>query len=260
MTGRFLIDTHCHMAHIGEDPRRIVEDAAAAGVGAVIDIGMGTAESADAVRRSTDLAPHVYATVGVHPNDLEEFAREPDETMRALRRLAAEPRVVGIGETGLDEYRDRSGAGLQEEAFRAQIELARETDLTLVIHCRNAHTRLIEMLEDAGPPGRVVMHCFSGDATFAKKCAGRGYFCSFAGNLTYPRSDELREVARLLPRELLLIETDAPFLAPQSRRGKPNHPALLPETAATLAELRSMPLGPLTEVLQANARRAFLID
>jgi TatD DNase family protein len=254
-----LVDTHCHVAHISDDPQRILADARQAGVDTVIDIGMGTEESAVAARRAAELAPGLYATVGVHPNDLTEYEADPQRTMTALRELAEQPGVVGVGETGLDHYRDRSGHDLQERAFRAQIELARDVDRTLVIHCRDAHDRLLEVLQDAGPPERVVMHCFSGDVQFARVCADLGYYCSFAGNLTYRRSNELRAAAQSMPAELLLVETDAPFLAPLPHRGKPNHPALLPNTVAALAEARSMPLRPLTKLLRANAERAFRI-
>ncbi len=260
MSGVPIIDSHCHIAHIEDDPQRVVADAAEAGVGAIIDIGMGTRESADAAARATELAPHVYATVGVHPNDLDEFEQSPDETMATLKELAGRPRVVGIGETGLDRYRDRSSPEAQERAFGAHIELARSSGKALVIHCRDAHARVAEMLEQTRAPERVVMHCFSGDVSFARLCGELGYFCSFAGNLTYPKADELRAAARIVPIELLLVETDAPFLAPQSHRGKPNHPALLQNTVQALAAARSMPIRPLIDVLAENTRRAFLLE
>lgn len=255
-----IIDSHCHIAHLEDEPERVVADASDAGVGVIIDIGMGTRESAAAADRASGLSPHVYATVGVHPNDLAEFEQSPEETMATLRALAARPRVVGIGETGLDHYRDRSSPEVQERAFRAHIELARTSGKTLVIHCRDAHARVAEVLAEEGSPDRVVMHCFSGDVGFARLCAEYGYYCSFAGNLTYPKADELRTTARSVPPELLLVETDAPFLAPQSHRGKPNHPALLTNTVEALAAARSMPLRPLIQVLSENTRRAFLLQ
>jgi TatD DNase family protein len=253
-----LVDTHCHVAHLDADPSEVVSAAAAQGVDTVIDIGMGTEESAAAVRRASELAPAVYSTIGVHPNELSEFERDPDGTLATLLDLAGRARVVGIGETGLDTFRDRWPLALQEQAFRAQIELAGKTDKTLVIHCRDAHDRLLEvLLED--PPERVVMHCFSGDLAFARSCAEHGFFCSFAGNLTYKRNDDLREVAAWLPAELLLVETDAPFLAPEGHRGKPNSPALLPVTAAVLADVRGFSLGDASRLLRENASRAFLL-
>lgn len=235
-------------------------EAIEAGVATVIDIGMGTEESAAAALRAEELAPHVYATVGVHPNDLEEFGRDPNGTISFLRDLCARERVVGVGETGLDHYRDRSDPRLQEEAFRAHIALAQETNLALVVHCRDAHDRLLEVLADAGLPDRVVMHCFSGDSVLAERCADLGYFCSFAGNLTYKRSDELRDAARTVPPKLLLVETDAPFLAPHPFRGKPNKPALLRHTVEELASARSTPVDELVELIRDNAIRAFGLD
>ncbi len=251
-----LVDTHCHVGHLELGPAEALAAAREAGVQTVVDIAMGTREARTAAERAASTRG-VYACVGFHPNELAEFEDAPDDSISALRELAAQPRVVGIGETGLDLYRDRSAPELQERAFRAQIDLARELDLALVIHCRDAHGPLIEVLDDADAPERVVMHCFSGDVAFARICAERGYFCSFAGNITYKKSGELREVARSLPVELLLVETDAPFLAPEGHRGKPNSPALLPITVEVLAETRSMPFSHLVQTLSDNSTRAF---
>jgi TatD DNase family protein len=237
----------------------VLSDAAEAGVGTVIDIGMGTAESRSSAQRASDHPGRVYACVGIHPNDPEEFEADPDLAMATLGELAVQPGVVGIGETGLDYYRDRSNRDLQETAFRAHIELATRLDRTLVIHCRDAHDRVLQVLKDAGSPERVVMHCFSGDVAFAKTCAERGFFCSFAGNITYRRNDELRKATRSIPPELLLVETDAPFLAPDPNRGKPNHPGLLPNTARVLASERSISLSALARSLAENTRRAFAL-
>jgi len=252
-----FIDTHCHLGHIDRALDEVLDEAAEAGVETVIDIGMGTNESAVSAQRAADRAGRIYAGVGIHPNDLEEFEADPDGTMTKIRELASAPGVVGIGETGLDTYRERSALELQERAFRAHIELAKQADRTLVIHCRDAHERVLAMLDDVGAPPRVVMHCFSGDVEFARRCAERGFYGSFAGNLTYQKNDELRRAARTFPSELLLIETDAPFLAPDPHRGKPNHPGLLPHTAQTLASERSMSLEALSKVLAANTRAAF---
>ncbi len=254
-----LVDSHCHLAHIERPLDEVLAEAEAAGVEALIDIGMGLEESRTAASRARD-GEGLYASVGFHPNDLRAYAADPARSIDELRALATLPRVVAVGETGLDLYRDRSPPDVQEDAFRAHIALAKNTDRALVIHCRDAHDRLLEVLHDAGSPERVVMHCFSGDVRFAETCAEHGYFCSFAGNLTYKRNDELREAARSLPQELLLVETDAPFLAPHPYRGKPNHPALLPNTVDALAEARSTPLSTLTTVLRDNVRRAFLIE
>lgn len=254
-----LVDSHCHLSHIERPLTEVLAEAEAAGVEVVIDIGMGLGESraaADHARSGRGL----YASVGFHPNDLAAYEADPSASMAELRRLATLQNVVAVGETGLDHYRERSSPGLQERAFRAHIALAKDIEHTLVIHCRDAHDRVLDVLDEEGSPERVVMHCFSGDVAFARICAERGYFCSFAGNITYKRSDKLRDAARTVPEELLLVETDAPFLAPHPHRGKPNHPALLPNTVAVLAESRSTSFEELTAVLRENARRAFLIE
>lgn len=254
-----LIDTHCHIAHIERPLADVLADAEAAGVEVVIDIGMGAEESAAAAARASG-GNGLYAAVGYHPNDLSAYAADPTGAMEALRGFLAEPRVVGIGETGIDTYRDRTPVELQEDAFRAHIALAKDADRTLVIHCREAHDRVLAVLDESAPPSRVVMHCFSGDVRFAGECAERGFYCSFAGNITYARSDILREAARALPRNLLLVETDAPFLTPHPFRGKPNHPALIVHTATVLADVRSEPFEALVATLRNNTQRAFRIE
>lgn len=226
------------------------------GVDTVIDIAMGTAESEAVAARAATL-DGVFASVGIHPNDLAEFDADRDGAMAKIAALAPADAVVAIGETGIDLYRERSDREVQADAFRAHIGLARELDLALVIHCRDAHVRVLEVLDETVSPERVVMHCFSGDVAFARTCADRGYYCSFAGNLTYRRSEGLREAAAAVPLELLLVETDAPYLAPHPFRGKPNAPRLLPYTAATLAEVRGLSLEELSSVLRENSSRAF---
>lgn len=251
-----LVDSHCHIAHVSGDAIAVVAAAREAGVTTIIDIGMGTAESAQAVKHATEIEG-VFACVGLHPNDLSEFEADPKRSMATLRDLASSDRVVGIGETGLDFYRDRVAPSVQEEAFRAHIALARQIDRTLVIHCRDAHERVFEVLDEGGPPDRVVMHCFSGDVDYARRCAEHGYFCSFAGNVSYKRSDVLREAARAVPSDLLLIETDAPYLAPDPFRGKPNSPRLLAHTAGALAKARGEDVDELSQTTRDNSYRAF---
>jgi TatD DNase family protein len=219
---------------------------------------MGLEESRTCVARATSL-DGVSVCVGIHPNDLDDFVRDRDGAMAEIATLAREPGVVGIGETGLDFYRDRWAPDVQEEAFRAHIDVAREADKALVIHCRDAHARLLEVLDDAALPERVIMHCFSGDTAFAVVCAERRFFCSFAGNITYKRNDELRQAARSVPPELLLVETDAPFLSPEPRRGRPNAPGYLPLTADRLATELGMELSELERILDGNTRRALTL-
>jgi TatD DNase family protein len=254
-----LIDSHCHLGHVDGDPAEVVREARELGVEAVVDIGMGIVESEAVVARAVAI-DGVHACIGIHPNELEEFERDPEKSMAALADLVAQPGGVGVGETGLDTYRDRWPLELQEKAFRAHIALAREAEKALVIHCRDAHQRVLEVLDDAGPPDRVVMHCFSADAAYASRCAERGYYCSFAGNITYKKSDELRDAARAVPDDLLLVETDAPYLAPLPFRGKPNRPALVIHTAKVLADVRGVPFDDLDVALSRNAKRAFAVD
>ncbi|HVL82504.1 MAG TPA: TatD family hydrolase [Actinomycetota bacterium] len=251
-----VTDTHCHLSHCAGEPAEIVADARRAGVARLIDIGMGIEESLAAAQRTGD---GVYASVGVHPNDLSDWKRDRSGTFSTLRELLSRPGVVAVGETGLDRYRDREDPMDQRRAFADHIELAHETDRTLVIHCREAHAEVLEVLEEVGPPPRVVMHCFSGDVEHARACADRGYWCSFAGNITYPRNSELREAARVLPRELLLVETDAPYLAPVPHRGKPNRPALVGVTADALAEVLGEDPPALRERVERNTEAAFLL-
>jgi TatD DNase family protein len=169
------------------------------------------------------------------------------------------PGVVAVGETGIDTYRDRSSPELQEASFRAHIALAKAVDRTLVIHCRDAHDAVLRVLDDEGAPPRTVMHCFSGDTDFAHECSDRAFFCSFAGNITYKRNDDLRAAAAVVAPELLLVETDAPYLAPVPMRGKPNEPAFVVHTARALADVRSTSYDELLQVLHVNTRRAFVI-
>ena len=254
-----LIDSHCHIGHIERPSGDVLAEARAAGVDSVIDIGMGLMESrASAERASTTIG--VYACVGIHPNDLTEFESDPDGTLRALRDIvASSDRVVGIGETGLDFYRDRWTPEQQERSFLAHIALAKDVDRTLVIHCRNAHDDVLRVLDDEGAPDRVVMHCFSGDVAFAHACNERGFYSSFAGNITYKRNDDLRDAARVVDEQLLLVETDAPFLTPEPFRGKPNAPALVVHAAQRLADVREADVDVLTSTLRTNTHRAFVI-
>ena len=251
------VDTHCHLDHHeGLSVAEQVERARAAGVGLMITIGTDMASSTQAVstaRRFDD----VHACVGIHPNDAMEAS---PRVLEVIERLTEEPEVVAVGETGLDYYRDHTTPQQQSAAFRAHIDLAREHDKTLVIHCREAWADCLAILEDATAPPRVVMHCFSGDVDVAKRCADRGWFMSFAGNVTFKNAADLREAAAVVPPELLLTETDSPFLTPHPHRGKPNDPSYVPYVLETLAEVHQRPVAELESVVEANARRAFALD
>jgi len=258
-----LFDTHCHLNDpaFRTDLGEVLARARRAGLRGAVCVGIDLASSRAALslaRREPDL----WAAVGVHPHHAAEVG--PD-VVKELRRLAAHPEVVAIGETGLDFYRDLSPRPVQREVFRRQIELAKELGLPLIVHDRDAHRDILDILAKAPDPaasaggGRAgVMHCFSGDDEMARSCVELGFYVSFAGPITFPKGDRARSVAAIVPPDRLLIETDCPYLAPQSRRGRRNEPAFLTETAAALAEV----LGRTTEAAAAlttrNARRLFL--
>jgi TatD DNase family protein len=174
--------------------------------------------------------------------------------------LATRPEVVAIGETGLDRYRDHTTPEQQDPVFRAQIDLARRLDLTLVIHCRDAWPACLAVLDEEGAPERVVMHCFSGDLEVVRRCADAGWFLSFAGNVTFRNAQDLRDAAAAAPVELLLTETDSPYLTPHPHRGRWNDPSYVPHTLRALAATRGDDPAGLAAVVRANAFRAFALD
>jgi len=231
-----------------------VEEAAAAGVERIVTIGVGRASSERALALA-DAHPQVHAAIGVHPHDADAYG---PEDAAWLRELAAHPKVVAIGECGLDYYRDRSSRTAQRRCFLDQAALARELGLALVIHSRDAAEDTLAVLADAADPARapVVMHCFS-MPEHVETVVGRGYYTSFAGQLTYSNAKDLQEAARVLPGEHLLVETDAPYLAPVPRRGRPNRPANVAHTLRFLAGLRGEEVEDLDRLTTANAARAF---
>jgi len=253
-----LIDSHCHLdmeAFDGERPQ-VVERARAVGVVAMLTIGAGGALECN--RKAIALAekfPEVYAAVGIHPHDAK--LATPD-ALDAVRAWAAHPKVVAIGEAGLDFRYDRSARPVQEAAFRAFIGLAKECRLPLVVHLREAHDAAVRILreEKASEVGGVV-HCFSGDASAARDFLDLGFYLSFSGTLTFKNAASVREAARVVPEDRLLVETDAPFLAPAPLRGRRNEPAFVIHTAAYLAALRGLDLHTLGARTCANARALF---
>jgi TatD DNase family protein len=253
-----VIDSHCHLEIVGGDVGAQLTAARAVGVTAVVQIGIDVASS----RLSAQVAaehPDVWAAVALHPNEAGRGAATP-EALAAIERLAALPQVKAVGETGLDHFRTGAdGHGPQEESFRAHIAIAKRTGTTLVIHDRDAHDDVLRVLEEEGAPDRVVFHCFSGDAAMARTCADRGYWMSFAGNVTFKNAADLREAAAFVPGELLLVETDAPFLTPMPYRGRPNASYLIPVTMRALADVRGEELDGLCAAVADNSRRAFLL-
>lgn len=246
------MDTHCHLFLMEGDPADVVAAARRAGVGTLVCAGVDPRTS----RRSIDLAqslPEVFATAGMHPHTASEL---DDEGWQQIREMVTVPRVVAVGECGLDFYRMRSPREDQERAFGLHISLSRETGLPVVVHVRDAWPDALRLL-DEGSAERVVLHCFSGDASIARECAARGWFLSFAGNLTYPKNGHLREAAAATPVDQLLVETDSPFLAPQPFRGRDNSPANVVEVIREIATARATSFEAVRDATSANARTAF---
>jgi TatD DNase family protein len=248
-----LFDTHAHLhfPEFAEDLDGVLARARDAGVRRMLTIGTSVETSRAAVALA-GREPDVWAAVGIHPHD----AAEADERALAeIERLAADPRVVAIGETGLDFFRDRSPRDAQRGAFRAQLGLARRVEKPVVVHCRDAHDETLAILaEERVSEVRGIMHCFSGDLDIARRCLDLGLLISLAGPVTYPNARALPDVARGVPIDRLVVETDCPFLPPQPYRGKRNEPAYLAITAGRVAELRGEPLADLAARTTENAR------
>jgi TatD DNase family protein len=254
-----VVDTHAHLGLCEQEEAELVDSAAEAGVRRILTVGLGEESNPEAVRVAGE-HEGVFASVGRHPNSAGGF---DDAAAAAIEELCASPGVVAVGETGLDFYRDRSQPEDQRRAFSAQIAIARRTEKPLVVHLRDregseaAVAEAFETLaaEDVGLS--VILHCFSAGPRWAERAAELRWYCSFAGNLTYPKADEIREAAVLVPEDRLLVETDSPFLAPQPVRGRPNQPANVVATAERLAEVRGVAYGDLERIVEANAARVF---
>jgi TatD DNase family protein len=247
-----LFDTHCHLFLMDGHPASSVEAARAAGLAGLVCVGIDPESS----RRSRELADSlagVFATSGVHPHTASAFDAAAGAT---IEELARDPRVVAVGETGLDYDRMRSPAEDQVRVFRAHAALAREAGKPVVVHTRDAWDDVLRILEEERAE-RVVLHCFSGDAAVVREASARGYHCSFAGNVTYPKNAELRRSASLVPADLLLVETDSPFLPPQPLRGRDNQPANVGHVVVALAEARGEDPGEVARRTTENARLTF---
>jgi TatD DNase family protein len=250
-------DSHCHLDIMGTPVPEVLAAGRAVGVEKIVTIGIDLPSSryaADAAAASDD----VLAAVALHPNEAGAGAAT-EEALAEIARLAALPQVVAVGETGLDHYRTEGEQGrrAQEESFRRHIAIAKESGCALVIHDRDAHDDVLRVLVEEGAPERTVFHCYSGDAAMARVCADRGYVMSFAGNVTFKGAAALREAAAVAPRDLLLVETDAPFLTPMPYRGAPNAPYLVPLTLRALAEVRGEDVGDLAAAVRATSQRVF---
>ena len=245
-----MIDTHAHLDACAEPADDLVSRAREAGVRRIVSVGTGI----DSCRETLEIAARhegVFAALGIHPHE----AGEPDAgRLDELRELLADERAVAVGETGLDFYRDYAPHDRQRELFERQLELAAELGKTVVVHTRAASDETAAALAPFG--GTVVLHCFSAPELLSV-ALDRGYYVSFAGNVTYPKAEELRDAARAVPSERLLAETDSPYLAPQPRRGRPNEPANVVHTVAALAEARGEDTAELAAQIEANASAAF---
>jgi TatD DNase family protein len=245
-----VIDTHAHLDACADPPDQVLERAREAGVDRVISIGSGI----DSCRATLDLAwrnEGVWAALGIHPH---QAADADAERLDELRELLSDERAVAVGETGLDFFRDYAPRERQRDLFARELDLAAELGKPVVVHTRDAEDETAAALE--GFEGTVVLHCFSSPALVPVALV-RGYYVSFAGNLTYPKAEELREAAARVPADRLLAETDSPYLSPQPRRGRPNEPANVVHTVAVLAETRGEEQSALAAQLDANATAAF---
>ncbi|MFJ6790888.1 TatD family hydrolase [Streptomyces angustmyceticus] len=270
-----VADSHTHLDMQDGTVEEALAKAASVGVTTVVQVGCDLAGSRWAAETA---AAHdaVHATVALHPNEAPRIvlgdpdgwsrqgAREPggdaalDAALAEIDRLAGLPQVRGVGETGLDYFRTGpEGMAAQERSFRAHIEIAKRHGKALVIHDREAHDDVLRVLREEGAPERVVFHCFSGDAAMAEVCAAAGYFLSFAGNVTFKNAQPLRDALAVAPPELVLVETDAPFLTPAPYRGRANAPYLVPVTLRAMADVKKMTEDDLAAAVAANTARAF---
>jgi TatD DNase family protein len=248
-----VVDTHCHLDSCEPPDAELVERARAVGVTRLATVGMN-GPSIERALSAAEAHVEVSAIVGRHPHESTGFAQAD---LEEIERAASKPGARAIGETGLDYYRDHAPHDHQRRAFEAQLDLAGRLGLPVVIHTRAAEEDTFAILrEHAGRLPAVVMHCFSAPGRL-EECVERGYLCSFAGNVTYPKATDLQAAARALPDSLLLVETDAPYLAPQPVRGRPNEPANVLHTARHLAELRGISYEELERTVERNAARVF---
>jgi len=266
-----MIDTHAHLwfdQFKGEVPE-VIARAKAAGVHTMINVGCDLVSSGQAIQQANEYEG-VFATVGLHPNDGHLW--EGEKTIGELRTMVkSSKKVVGIGETGIDYYRSADKAELQQEMFRGQCLLAQEFHLPVIVHLRSgeqakssvgeldtAERDCLEVLEQVGmKPGKVLFHCFSSHRDMAEEVLKRGWAISFSGVLTYPKADELREVAKICPLDRIVVETDCPFLSPKSHRGERNEPAFVVETAKLIAELKGLSYEEMERQMDENAKGIF---
>jgi len=254
-----LIDSHAHIdsPQFAEDRDAMLGRARAAGVNTILAIGTGPGpEKLDAAMPFAELHDWIYATIGIHPHEAREVTPAHLET---LARLAKHPKVIAWGEIGLDYFYDHSPKEVQQRVFREQMELASSAKLPIIIHCRDAWSDCLGMLQQEWKPTGLggILHCFTSTLEDAQRGLEMGFLVSFTGNLTYPKAQNIRDVAKALPLENILIETDSPYLAPQPVRGKRNEPAYVAEVAKALASVRNLGTEETAAVTAGNFRRFF---
>jgi len=253
-----LIDTHAHLdyPHLYDQLDDVLARADAAGVKQIISIGvkLSTADKPKAIAEAHD---HIWCSVGIHPHEAENEPQACD--IDAITKAADHPKVVAIGEAGLDYFYDNAPRDLQAKSLRAQITVARALGLPIIIHSRDADDDMANILEDEYRKGpyKGVLHCFSSGKRLAERAIAIGFYVSFSGILTFKTATEIQEVAKIVPQDRILVETDAPFLAPVPKRGQKNEPAFSRHTAEFLAELRAMPLETLADITTQNAKSLF---
>jgi TatD DNase family protein len=247
-----VVDTHCHLFLVDREPSLVVEAAREAGVERVICVGVDPETSVASLEIADSIAG-VFATAGMHPHDAALF----DAAAGArIEELLHDPRVVAVGECGLDFFRMRSAMEDQVRALKVHIALSNESGKPMVVHVRDAWPDVLRLL-DEGSADRVVIHCFSGDAAIARECTQRGYWVSFAGNVTYPKNEHLRQAARVVDIERVLVETDSPFLSPQKLRGRDNEPANVLFAIEEIARVRDVGPDVVAQATTRNAKAAF---
>lgn len=257
------VDTHAHLEIVTNDAadsvavRTVLDDAKSVNVNRVVQVGYSAEQSQWCVDLANNYPGRVLATVALHPNEAP-VVQDLEHDWAIIEKLAQEPRVRAIGETGLDYFRTPPELRQrQQESFKWHIELAKKTKKALVIHDRDSHEDVLSVLLEVGAPEKTVFHCFSGDVAMAKVCIGRGYILSFAGTMTFKNAPELREAVKLVPRDQLLVETDSPFLAPTPHRGALNTPAQIANIVRAMAGERGEDVAQLATALSLNAERIF---
>jgi len=257
------VDSHAHLELIhNSEPdspllKEILDEAASVGIDRVVQVGYSAEQSIWSVKCAEAFIGRVLAAVALHPNEAP-VVDDLEKDLQVIQELAKNPRVRAIGETGLDFF--RTPPELQEKqkySFRRHIAIAKENNKALIIHDRDAHRAVLDLLMQEGAPEKTIFHCFSGDLEMAKECVSKGYFLSFAGTVTFKNAPELRQAAEFVPIELMLVETDSPFLCPMPNRGALNTPAQIPNTLRVIADVRGISADYLAAAISENSERIF---